>query len=565
VLPRWKLGLLLGVGILVLAGVGATHLGKRSTPAERPTPASQAPNGIRMVDVAESAGLRYRWKLTDKRPLRNLDTFGCGCAFVDYDGDGKLDILLVGEPTCGLFRNRGDGTFEDVTARMGLGAFPGPWKGCAVGDYDGDGYPDVLLTGYRRLLLLRNAGGAHFTDATAAAGLPRDNHNQWGSSCGFMDLDGDGDLDLVVLNYVVFNDKTPQLCELTPGVMSGCPPQTYQPEHGQLYENSNSRFVDSTRASGFDHTSGKGLAIGFCDYDDDGRIDFYAGNDGTPADLMHNEGGLRFRNMGQESGTAFGSIAGQPIAAMGVDWSDYNRDGYPDFATTAFENEAYNLFQNLGNGFFRSTADEAGITGPTFRPLGFGTLFEDVDNDGYPDLIFANGHVYDNVDKITPGSTFLQPLMLFHNEGGTRMVDIAPKLGDGWTRPILGRGSARGDYDGDGRIDMLVVDYSGAPLLFHNETPATYHWLDVTAKGAGKNRQGYGLHVAVSAGAQHWVGEISPAASYLSTSAPDLHLGLGTVTQLDTVELRWPSGKRQTLHGVKADRILVAEESAASK
>lgn len=558
---RRLIPLLLLVGAVgVASAVAGLTRGNRGGTAPARTGSTPAPHAVRFTDMAQRAGLRFAWKPNPKRPLRVLDTFGCGCAFLDFDQDGLLDILLVGEPRSALYRNVDGQRFEDISQQVGLHRHTALWKGCAVGDFDGDGYPDILLTAYRRLLLLANARGKTLRDVTQAVGLPPDNHLNWGSSAGWMDLDGDRDLDLVVLNYVVFNEKTPQLCELTPGVKSGCPPQTYQPEFGRLYRNDGGVFRDVTKSAGFSDANGKGLVVGFADFNNDGRVDFYVGNDGTPAELMENLGGLRFRNVGQESGVAFGAVAGQAIAAMGVDWADYNRDGRLDFAVTGFEGEAYCLYANEGQGLFRVVSDETGITEPTFRPLGFGTSFLDVDNDGYPDVVFANGHVYDNVDQITPGMTFRQPLMLFHNEQGRRFTDIAPRLGEPWTRPIVGRGTARGDYDNDGRMDLLVVDYEGAPLLLHNETDTGNHWLQVRARGLGRNREGYGLRATARSGAQTWVGEISPAASYLSTSAPRIHLGLGKVARLDSLTLRWPSGATSTLKDVAADQMLTVEE-----
>ncbi len=558
----------IGIAALVL-GVGAyaaARRSERSNPPPRSNPAAGAREieGIRFTNVATQAGLQFGWPVNPKRPLRNLDTFGCGCAFLDFDSDGWLDILLVGEPRCALFRNDRRGRFTDISAETGLNQHLATWKGCAVGDYDGDGYPDLLLTAFRGLRLLRNDGGKALADVTLRTGLPADNRNRWGSGAGFMDLDADRDLDLVTLNYVVFNEATPQFCQTAPGVMSGCPPQTYRPEYGVLWQNVGGTYRDATRAAGFRKTHGKGLVVGFCDYDADGRIDFYVGNDGTPADLMRNLGGLRFENVGQETGTAFGIIPGQPIAAMGVDWADADRDGNLDFAVSAFENEAYCLYLNEGGGFFRNATDEVGLTGPTMRPLGFGTNFLDADNDGYPELFFANGHVYDNVAEFTPGATFRQPMMLFRNERGTagarRFTDLAPRLGGEWTRPLLGRGSARGDFDNDGRTDLLVVDYEGEPLLLRNESPARNHWLAIAAKGRGGNRLGYGLRATARCGGETWIGELSPSSSYLSTSEPRIHLGLGGTTRLDTVELRWPSGRRQRLRDVPVDRLLTVTE-----
>lgn len=557
---------LTGVAIrLVAAGVAlsaATSGCQSQSKAAAPRAVAEAHPSIRFEEIAARSGLDFTWVPNPRRPLTILDTFGAGCAFLDFNADGLQDIFLVGEPRCGLFLNRGNRSFEDVSESSGLPAFTGQWKGCAVGDYNGDGFPDILISAYRGLRLLRNDQGRRLVDVTVSAGLPPDNQVEWGSSCGFMDLDGDRDLDLVLGNYAVFNSSTPHYCELVKGVKSGCTPQSYQPEFARLYRNDGGKFKDVSREAGMKQAHGRVLTVTFCDFNKDGRVDFYLANDGTPADLMQNQGGLRFRNVGTESGTAYGNVPGQPIAAMGVDWADVDGDGWQDFAVSAFENEAYSLQRNEGDGLFSNVASSFGIVDETFRPLGFGTTFFDADNDGYPELFFANGHVYDNVDQIYIGSTFRQPMMLFQNLEGKRYVNIASQLGEAWSRPIVGRGSARGDIDNDGRIDLLVVDYDGKPLLFHNQSPSGHHWLTVTAKGRGGNREGYGLRAEAKAGGRVWVGEILPSASYLSTSAPLMHWGLGSTSHLDQLVITWPSGKKQTFTNVEVDRIMRVEEPA---
>jgi hypothetical protein len=317
-------------------------------------------------------------------------------------------------------------------------------------------------------------------------------------------------------------------------------------------------------------TSGKALVVAFADVDADGRVDFYIGNDGTPAELMHNQGGMRFRNVGAESGTAYGP-QGDAIAAMGADWGDYDRDGRADLTVTAFSDEPYSLLRNLGEGVFEEAAAATGIADATLHPLGFGAKWVDVDNDGWLDIVFANGHVYDNVDRINPSSTFRQPLQLFHNRqgggsggGGRRFVDIAPALRGPFVRPIVGRGSAVGDIDNDGRPDLLVVDYEGPPLLLHNQSKNENHWILLDVRGSGANRFAYGARVVARAGNHTWTGQVSPASSYLSSSDPRVHLGLGTVTRLDTITIFWPSGPRQVLNNVPVDRILRVNEPAGA-
>lgn len=518
-----------------------------------------AADGIRFENVARVRGIRCHYP-QQPRPLRSLEAFGCGCAFLDYDNDGWQDVLLVGKPTVTLFRNN-HGKFKDATTSTGLSSCQGDWKGCAVGDYDGDGFLDLLLTGYRCLALLKNDGGRRWLNVTAAAGLNPQNRGHWGSSAGFMDLDGNGTLDLVLLNYVIFGPKEKQYCELRPGVRSGCPPSQYRPEFPELWKNlGNGKFQDVTDTAGMREAHGKALVVAFADVNNDGRIDFYIGNDGEPADLMGNLGGLRFGNFGLMSGTAFSEVPGHALAAMGADWGDYNSDGHLDLVVTGFSDESYVIFRNLGNGQFDHAGTATGISGPTFKPLGFGEKWIDFDNDGWLDIVFANGHVYDNTNEIDPLSTFRQPLMLFHNQRGRKFVDLVPKLKGDVAQPILGRGLASGDFDNDGRVDVLVVDYEGEPLLLRNVSQTPHHWIKFDLRSDGLNRFAYGAKVTARAGRQVWVAHVSPASSYLSSSDPRIHFGLGNVTRLDTVTIRWGSGKTEVLRNVACDRIVMVKE-----
>lgn len=538
---------------LVLPGCGARGRGAASESG--PKVAAIPATAIRFEDAAAASGIGFRWP-TQKRPLGTKEAFGCGCAFLDFDNDGWQDILLVAKPHAVLYRSIKGRRFEDVTARMGLDKVTGDWKGCAVGDTDGDGFLDILLTGFHRLALLQNERGERFSDMTAAAGLSPTNHGHWGSSAGFMDLDGDGTLDLIIVNYVRFGPNTPDYCTLAPGVKSGCPPSTYQSEYPELWQNAGGgRFRDATAHSGLNTTHGTGLILTFFDGNEDGRPDFYIGNDGLLADLMQNEGRLRFKNVGNLSGIS-AMENGDSISAMGADWGDYNRDGRPDLAVSNFSRLPFQLFENTGDGLYRHEEAATGLASPTVNALGFGTKWIDVDNDGWPDLLFANGHVYDNPGAIDGFSTFRQRLMLFQNQNGKRFTDIAPALGVGLTKPILGRGLATGDYDNDGKMDALIVDYEGSPLLLHNRTRTADHWLTLDIRGAAPNTFAYGARVTARAEKQVWVGSVSPASSYLSSSDPRIHFGLGPVARLDTITIQWLDGQKQVLRDVRADRIL---------
>lgn len=513
-------------------------------------------SALRFVDVAPQLGITYRWKI-EHRPLRINEANLAGCAFLDYDNDGWQDILLVGPKGLALYRNDHGRKFIDVTGDAGLSTIRGYWMGCAVGDVDGDGFLDVLITGYKCTAFLRNAGGKRFVDATRAAGF-QPVHNQWQLSAGFMDLDGSGALSAVITNYVDFGPRDKQYCEPVPGVISGCSPQGYRPEYPQLYRNDVAgHFRDITAESGLRPLHGNAMTLAFADTCGTGRMDLYIGNDGKKAELFRNRGGFRFHNTGQESGVA--DWMNHPIAAMGADWGDYNRDGRPDLAVSAFSDEAYSICRNEGNGAFAYASEETGIAGPTFRALAFGTKWIDIDNDGWVDLAFANGHVYDNAEAINAAYSFRQPLMIFHNipsSAGREFEDVAPQMPGIADRAIVGRGLASGDFDNDGKLDLLVADLDGAPLLLHNESTVNNHWVTFDLRSSGPNRFAYGAHIRCRAGKEQWDADVSPASSFLSSSDPRVHFGLGpAVTMIDELRVRWSDGSVDTWRDLPSDRI----------
>ena len=571
------------VVLSVLAAIGcgggktATSEIQREKPAQEKQPQSLAfpamktaretatevvvPKNLSFVDVAEERGLRYRWP-EQPRPMTALDAFGAGCAAFDGDNDGWQDVLLVGDPSPALFRNVGEGRFEDVTLKSGLKTVTGHWTGCAIGDYDGDGLLDVLLTGYHQLALFKNVGGLRFELATETAKLDPANHGYWGASAGFMDLDGDSWLDLVILNYVIYGPDSQKYCEYSPGVRSGCAPKTYPPERGQIWRNTGAGSFELVPSEqGMQQTHGVGLVLAFTDLDEDGRMDFYVGNDGVPADLLHNQGQMMFENIASVAGVAT-SDNGGAVSAMGADWADFDRDGRLDLAVTNWQGDSFVMFQSLGHQLFMDCAKQTDLARATKNRMGFGAKWIDFENDGWPDLFFVNGHVYDNSAEIHgPSVPFRQPLSLFWNDRGRKFSDIAPRLGADIQRTMVGRGSATADFDNDGRVDLLAVDFEGPAMLLENKTETKLHWLKLDLRGKAPNVFAYGARVVGKAGDQVWLAEVSPASSYLSSSDPRIHWGLGDLTTLDTVTIRWPSGSQQTLHNVAADRILrVVEE-----
>jgi hypothetical protein len=529
------------------------------TPKSTPTPQPQGGFSVRFANVANEVGIRHRWPV-HARPITIKDAFGEGCAFWDYDNDGWMDVLLIATPHPLLFRNTGNGRFVDVTSALGLDQIQGDWTGCAVGDYDGDGYQDLLLTGFHRLALLHNLAGRALRDVTRSVNLPPDNEGHWGSSAGFMDLDGDGRLDLVIANYVVFGPKEQQYCELSPGVKTGCPPRYYHPEFPKVWQNvGGRRFRDASAVAGMTASHGKGLVLAFADVDGDGRCDFYIGNDSMACDLFLNQGHLRFRNAADEAGLAT-ARDGNVISAMGADWGDYDHDGRADLVVTNFSGVPFQLYRATGPNLFENVEEKVGLAEPTTKPLGFGAKWIDIDNDGWQDLVFANGHVYDDPGRLDGFSVLRQPPMLFHNEQGRHFEDIAPKLGSALTTPLLGRGLAVGDFDNDGREDVLIVDYEGEPVLLHNLSANENHWTTIDLRGNAPNPFAYGAKVAVHAAGAKYIGFISPASSYLSSSDPRLHFGLGTATRIDRVEITWPDGRREIHQGLPVDKILHLRE-----
>ena len=548
-------------GLLALASFCAAFVCSCRHAAPNPTPPPTAFAPIRLVDVAKDAGVDYAWP---KPPgvFGTKEAFGCGCAFIDYDNSGWQDILLVARPHPLLYRNLGNGRFEDVTQKMGLARLNGFWTGCAVGDYDGDGYLDILLTGYKCLALLKNDNGKGFIDTTKSAGLDPTNQGKWGSGAGFMDLAGHGRLDLVILNYVVLPSPQDDYCRMK-GTMTGCPPSHYKAEYPELWENvGTGKFKDVTEQSGLLASAGKNLVLGFIDLTGSGRPGVFIGNDGTTDAFFENEGEMRFKDIGQRLGLAT-TQNGETISTMSADWADYDRDGRFDFFTTNFSHSSFQLFHNIGQGLFEHTENQAGVS--TNIPLGFGAKWADLDNKGWPDLLCLCGNVYELPGSKEPADAFKEPSILFYNENGKKFVDIAPEIGGALMRPILGRGLASGDYDNDGRIDFLAVDLEGPALLLHNETRTSNHWITLDLRSPTANRFAYGAQVTARNGKDVWVGYVSPASSYLSSSDPRLHFGLGQETHLETITIRWPSGKTQVLKNIAADHIWRVDEGQPAK
>jgi hypothetical protein len=416
---------------------------------------------------------------------------------------------------------------------------------------DNDGYLDVVLTGYHRCALLRNLRGVRLQDVTGRSGIRQ---SGWASSAAFGDYDGDGLLDLYIGNYVVFGPDSPQHCRFGNGAVGGCPPQVYPPERGVLlHNNGDGTFADATRAAGLDRSSGKTLAVSWCDFDDDGDPDLYLANDGVPGNLFRNDGGGHFRDIGVESGTAFG-VNHLAQAGMGVDWADYNRDGFLDLVVTAFSSESFSLYRYDGM-LFDNVSAEAGLASPTYYPLGFGCHFLDVDLDGWPDLAFADGHVYDQAAKIHTESPFRQRPQVLRNDGG-RFTDVSSEAGAAFQQAVVGRGLAVGDFDNDGRPDLLMALLDGPPLLLRNVTQPAGAAIRLTLHADGRhgNLFAYGARVSVDSAGGRRAASVSPGASYLSSSDPRVYMGALPGELPTGVTVHWPDGRRESFPPPAPDR-----------
>ena len=517
-----------------------------TTPITSPSVSGTASSPVHFVEAAEKSGIKYAWSAPGKRPLNILQTIGNGCAFLDFNNDGNLDILLVG-PKPALFQGDGKGSFTDVSTSV-LGALSGYFLGCAVGDYDNDGFQDLYLSGYREGRLLHNEGGKSFKDATPASGLKP---QPWGTSASWADLDRDGKLDLYIANYAIFDKNTkPQLCDFN-GILSSCGPRFYDPERGVLYHNTGGgKFVGVTERVGAKKVAGRGLGVACLDFNESGFDSIAIANDELPGDLLLNKN-FTFTNEGTTSGTAYDS-EGRAHGGMGIDWGDYDNDGKPDLVVATFSNEVKALYHNEGGGFFQEKAASSGLAGTVEPYITFGIKFFDANNDGFLDLILANGHVQGNIAQIEKAESYRQPVVFLQNNQGRVFEDKNASSGIGTLKPIVGRGLAVGDYDNDGKMDVLVVDSEGKPLLLHNETPQAGHWLLLRLDPGKGIAHGALLTITLPDGTK-LLRHCQTDGSYMSASDPRVHVGLGSATKA-SVTVKWPSGKTTDHKDLAADQ-----------
>ena len=490
---------------------------------------------------------------------------GGGVALFDYDGDQRLDVYFINggplppDPSRAgrnkLYRNLGDGRFEDATERAGV-AGKGYGMGCAVGDYNGDGWDDLLLTGLGSVVLYRNRGDGSFEDVTESSGIAaafafKSRPWLWSTAAGFGDLDRDGDLDLFVVCYAEADPHRAQPCLDNAGKPIHCSPGVFTAQPDLLLRNDGGRFVDVSQAAGVADSGGRGLGLAIVDLDGDGLLDLFVANDGSPDFLYRNRGGLKFEDIALSAGAAV-NASGRATASMGTAADDLDGDGLLDLFVTNFINEPNSFFKGLGQGGFADVSAHAGLSAPSLSKTGFGVAAFDADNDGRLDLFIANGHVDDQPWINTPMAQ--EPL--FHRGAGDgRFATIsAPEF----ARPFAGRGLAAGDLDGDGRVDLAMVQRDGPAQVWRNVSEAG-HWLGVRVGGPKMKRPGsaIGAKVICKAGERSWTRWVAAGAGYLSRHEHEsvVRFGLGAVERVDVVEIQWSDGMTQRMENVRADRI----------
>jgi len=537
-------------------------------------PAGDA-RGFHFVDVADEAGLTR--VIHAGRPGKDhlLDSAGTGAAWLDYDRDGHLDAYLVnGWKLSGsevvekgrnaLYRNRGDGTFEDVTDSAGVDG-AGAWgSGVAVADYDDDGWPDILVTNFGANALYRNRGDGTFEDVAPHAGIEAPG---WNTGAGFFDADGDGDLDLYIAAYIEATIEEVLAAEPTlswkgvDSVAFGPFGLTGAADHFFL-SNGDGTFRDVTDQAGMrDRAQGYGFGVRAADFDADGDLDLYVANDSDANYLYRNEGGGSFKETGLWSGAAF-DTNGAAQAGMGVAVGDVNRDLVPDLFVTNFSEDFSTLYIGEGNGFFRDASDGTGVGAATFLPLSWGTVFTDLDNDGDEDLVIVNGHVYPQVDEHPEfGMAYAQRDQLLENQGDGHFEDVTDDAGPGFQLLRSSRGLAAGDYDNDGDVDLLITALDEPPALLRNDS-SVGSWLTVICDALPGEGGVIGTRIEVETGGHRMTRDVSSGGSFLSVHDPRMHVGLGSADVAEQVKVRWPDGATSVESDVSANRFLAIEKES---
>ena len=560
-------------------GFSIALIGLCSFAATAQTQPSPPQNAIAyFTDVAQKAGLTTPIVFGGKDTKKYIiETTGTGAAIFDYDNDGWPDIFLVNgttlegfsagqAPTNHLYRNNHDGTFTDVTVKAGLNA-TGWGQGICVGDYDNDGWEDLYVTYYGKNRLFHNQSGV-FTEIAEKAGVAGSG-KAWGTGCAWVDYDRDGHLDLMIANYVDFDLATAPTPGERPscvwkGVPVMCGPRGLPGAKNILYHSrGDGTFEDVTTKAHIDQTDGHyAFSVSTLDYNDDGWPDIYVACDSTPSILYRNNRDGTFTDVAVVSGAAFNED-GREQAGMGATIGDYNGDGRLDIFKTNFSDDTSTLYRNNGDGTFDDVTSAAGL-GLYTKYLGWGTMFLDFDNDGWPDLLLVNGHVYPEVDKNNLGSNYEEPRILYHNLGKGTFADISASAGPGINMHASSRGLAVGDLWNDGRISAVITNLNAAPSLLVNQVRNSNHWIAIRTVGTKSNRDGIGARISVKAGARTLVDEVRSGSSYNSSSDMRVHFGLGSAAKVDSVQIRWPSGLTERFANLPADSVHALKEGSGT-
>lgn len=508
-------------------------------------------------EIEKQIGLDFVHSIGEEHINNIIESVGGGAAFLDYDKDGLMDLYVCSGtwkegfshdpkpdklPENHLYHNMGNGTYEDVTKKAGVG---GPFysMGITVGDFNNDGYPDIFLSNYGPNVLFKNNGDGTFTDVTKRARISGGDECSVGAV--WFDYDNDGLLDLYVGNYLYFDPQYKYF--YAPDGFPG--PMAYDAQPDVLYHNKgNGVFEDVTKAMGITDVDGRAMGVGAADYDDDGFVDVYVANDHTLNYLWHNDGGKGFTDRGTMSGTAF-SQAGEATVSMSVDFADFNGDGLLDMFVS--DDSYCSLYENTGNGLFAEKGVSSGISTPSAQFVGWSSSFFDYDNDGYVDIYKTNGalkHLYGQEDQI------------FRNEGDGKFKDVSLELGPYFQKEMVGRGACMGDYDNDGDLDVFIVNLNDNCIFLRNNKGNQNNWITLYLVGTSSNRDGIGARVKVISGGKMQTGQKKSTTGYLSQNDPRMHFGLNKNEMAERIEIRWPSGKLQVLENVRANQIITVQE-----
>ncbi|MFB3923679.1 MAG: CRTAC1 family protein [Terriglobia bacterium] len=562
---------------LLTAAVMAQHpagpLQKRGTPK---LTAPRAPTGLdQFVEVSAKAGIHFT--LTSGGPEKRYiieAKGGGGIAWIDYDNDGFPDLFLVNgssfelwkrgtSPRSRLYHNNRDGTFTDVSASSGLD-HTGWGMGVCAGDYDNDGFDDLYVTYYGGNVLYRNNGNGSFSNVTERTGA---RGHGWGMGCAFGDLDNDGRLDLYVADYLdvdinhLGDPGSAPNCTYR-GIMTFCGPRGLTGSRDILFHNNgDGTFSDITEKAGIDPGSYFGLGVVMGDYDRDGRLDIYVANDSTPSSLYHNNGDGTFSDVGPQAGVAY-SAEGQEQAGMGADFGDFDNDGWLDLVKGNFSDDTKNLYHNNHDGTFTDLTYQAGIGDVGWLFTTFGAKFLDFDNDGWKDILLANGQTFPQIDRYSTGITYAERNLLFHNRHNGKFEEVGQRSGPGMAIQKVSRGLATADYDNDGDVEIMVSNMNGSPDLLRHARKNLNHSILVKTIGTRSNRDGIGTKVTVKAGGLVQYDEVRSGGSYLSSSDLRLHFGLGSAQRVDRLELKWPSGLKESVESPPIDSLLIVKEGS---